>query len=176
MWTVMESPLGPVRVVAHRDAITAVEFVGPVDGVDDASSRSSMAVAAARAAGRPLGDRADDDPLLAEAVRQLGGYFARELKEFDLPLRPDGTPFQLRVWEQLQKVGYGETASYGEIARRLGMNAGASRAVGMANGRNPIGVVIPCHRVVGSKGLLSGYAGGVERKQALLDLEQDALF
>ena len=91
-------------------------------------------------------------------------------------MRPDGTPFQLRVWQQLQRIGYGETASYGEIAARLDMNPGASRAVGMANGRTPIGIVIPCHRVIGSKGLLTGYAGGVERKQALLDLEQDALF
>jgi methylated-DNA-[protein]-cysteine S-methyltransferase len=118
----------------------------------------------------------DDDPLLAEAARQLTAYFARDLKEFELPLRPDGTPFQLRVWEQLRAIPYGETTSYGEIARRLDMNPGASRAVGAANGRNPIGIVIPCHRVVGAGGLLSGYAGGVERKQALLDLEQDALF
>ncbi len=80
------------------------------------------------------------------------------------------------MWEQLSKIPYGETTSYGEIARRLGMNAGASRAVGAANGRNPIAIVIPCHRVVGTTGLLSGYAGGVERKQALLDLEQGALF
>jgi methylated-DNA-[protein]-cysteine S-methyltransferase len=135
-----------------------------------------MRVAAERATGRPVGDRADEDPLLAEAARQLAGYFAREVKDFDLPLRPDGTPFQVRVWEQLQQVPYGETTSYGEIARRLGMNAGASRAVGAANGRNPIAIVIPCHRVVGGSGLLTGYAGGVERKQALLDLEQHALF
>ncbi|MGN6577608.1 MAG: methylated-DNA--[protein]-cysteine S-methyltransferase [Nocardioides sp.] len=175
MWTQIDSPLGPVRIVAHRDAVTAVEFVGPV-AEPATSPRSSTAVAAARSAGRPVGDRDDDNPLLAEAARQLTAYFARDLKEFDLPLRPDGTPFQLRVWEQLRKIPYGETTSYGEIAQRLEMNAGASRAVGAANGRNPIGIVIPCHRVVGANGLLSGYAGGVERKQALLDLEQDALF
>jgi methylated-DNA-[protein]-cysteine S-methyltransferase len=174
MWTQIDSPLGPVRIVAHREAVTAVEFVGPV--AEPGSPRSSTAVAAARSAGRPVGDRDDDDPLLAEAARQLTAYFARDLKEFDLPLRPDGTPFQLRVWEQLRKIPYGETTSYGEIAHRLDMNPGASRAVGAANGRNPIGIVIPCHRVVGAGGLLSGYAGGVERKQALLDLEQDALF
>ncbi len=80
------------------------------------------------------------------------------------------------MWDQLQRIGYGETASYGEIAARLGLNRGASRAVGAANGRNPIGIVIPCHRVVGATGSLSGYAGGVERKQLLLELEQDALF
>ena len=176
MWTLMESPLGPVKVVAHRDALTAVEFAGPAAGAATAGPRSSMVVAAARSAGRPVGDRDDDDALLQEAVRQLRGYFAREVKEFDLPLRPDGTPFQLKVWAQLQRIGYGETTSYGEIARRLGMNAGASRAVGAANGRNPIAIIVPCHRVVGSNGLLSGYAGGVERKQALLDLEQHALF
>ncbi len=175
MWTQIDSPLGPVRIVAHREALTAVEFVGPVAEAA-ASPRSSAALAAARSAGRPVGDRTDDDPLLVEAARQLTAYFARDLKEFDLPLRPDGTPFQLRVWEQLSTIPYGETTSYGEIAHRLGMNPGASRAVGAANGRNPIGIVIPCHRVVGAGGLLSGYAGGVERKQALLDLEQDALF
>jgi methylated-DNA-[protein]-cysteine S-methyltransferase len=176
MWTSMESALGPVKVVAHRGAITAVEFTGPVAGAATAGPRSSMRVAAERATGRPVGDRAEDDPLLQEAVAQLTGYFAREVKEFDLPLNPDGTAFQQRVWEQLRLVPYGETSSYGEIARRLGMNAGASRAVGAANGRNPIAIVIPCHRVVGTNGLLSGYAGGVERKQALLDLEQHALF
>lgn len=176
MWTSLESPLGPVKVVAHKGAVTAVEFTGPIAGAATAGPRSSMRVAVARATGRPVGDRADDDPLLLEAVAQLTGYFAREVKEFDLPLRPDGTEFQLRVWEQLRRVPYGETTSYGEIARRLGMNAGASRAVGAANGRNPIAIVVPCHRVVGTNGLLSGYAGGVERKQALLDLEQHALF
>ncbi len=175
MWTQLDSPLGPIKVVAYRDAVTSVEFVELLPR-KDASKHSSTAVALARSAGRPVGERSDSDPLLAEAARQLAAYFSRDLKEFDLPLRPDGTPFQLRVWEQLRQIPYGETTSYGELAHRLGMNAGASRAVGMANGRNPIGIVIPCHRVVGSKGLLTGYAGGVERKQALLDLEQDALF
>ena len=175
MWTHLDSPLGPIKIVAHREAVTSVEFVEllPPKG---ASPHSSAAVAAARSAGRPVGERSDTDPLLADAARQLRTYFDRDLKEFDLPLRPDGTPFQQRVWEQLQRIGYGETASYGEIAARLGMSAAASRAVGMATGRNPIAIVIPCHRVVGSTGLLTGYAGGVERKQALLDLEQDALF
>jgi len=135
-----------------------------------------MRVAADRSAGRPVGERRDDDPLLTEAVRQLTAYFAHELKEFDLPLRPGGTAFQERVWEELRRIGYGETASYGQIAERLGMAPGASRAVGAANGRNPIGIVIPCHRVVGAKGSLSGYAGGVERKHLLLELEQTALF
>jgi methylated-DNA-[protein]-cysteine S-methyltransferase len=174
MWTTLDSPAGQIRVIAQDGALTAVEFLSAPP--DDASPRSSMRTAAERSAARAVGERVDDDPLLLEAARQLRAYFDRELKEFDLPLRPAGTPFQQRVWEQLQRIGYGETASYGEIAGRLGMSPGASRAVGAANGRNPIGIVIPCHRVVGSKGLLSGYAGGVERKQLLLGLERDGLF
>jgi methylated-DNA-[protein]-cysteine S-methyltransferase len=174
MWTLTDSPAGPVRVIAQRGAITAIEFTGAPP--EDAGPRSSMRVAAERSAGRPVGDRVDEDPLLAEAVAQLDAYFDRRLTDFDLPLGPDGTDFQQRVWTQLQRIPYGETATYGEIARSLGMNAGASRAVGAANGRNPIGIVIPCHRVVGTNGSLSGYAGGVERKQLLLRLEQEALF
>ena len=99
----------------------------------------------------------------------------RELRQH-LPLRPHGTPFQQAVWAQLVLIGYGETASYGEIAHRLGKSNAASRAVGLANGQNPIPIVIPCHRVIGSDGSLTGYAGGLERKQVLLGLEQDALF
>ena len=173
MWTVLDSPAGPVRIIAHDGAITAVEFTA--DPPDDATARSSMRVAADRVAARPVDERVDDDPLLIEASRQLSAYFSRDLTEFDLPLAPRGTDFQQRVWSELQRVGYGQTASYGELADRLGMVRGAARAVGAANGRNPIGIVIPCHRVVGAKGSLSGYAGGVERKQLLLRLEQSAL-
>jgi methylated-DNA-[protein]-cysteine S-methyltransferase len=173
MWTTMDSPVGELRIVANQRGITAIEFDGSPDG---ASPRSSAVRAAAVSAGRPRGDRDDVHPLLAEALRQLRAYFARELKEFDLPLAPDGTPFQRRVWDELVKIGYGETASYGQIARALGMTAAASRAVGLANGRNQIQIVVPCHRVVGSDGKLTGYAGGLERKQVLLELEQDALF
>ncbi len=126
--------------------------------------------------GRPRGERRDAHPVLVETARQLAAYFARDLKDFDLPLAPVGTDFQQRVWKELQAIGYGETASYGEIALRLGMTNAASRAVGLANGRNPIPIVIPCHRVIGANGTLTGYAGGLERKQLLLELEQDALF
>jgi methylated-DNA-[protein]-cysteine S-methyltransferase len=160
MWTVMSSPVGDLRIIERDGAISAIEFSPfrqPVDG-------------------RPLGARDDDHPLLAEAVRQLDAYFARDLKEFDLPLAPQGSDFQRRVWDQLRTIGYGETASYGQVAARLGMTNAASRAVGLANGRNPIPVVIPCHRVIGANGTLTGYAGGLERKQTLLSLEQDALF
>ena len=126
--------------------------------------------------GRPIGDRRDDDPLLMRAVAQLRAYFERDLREFDLPLNPAGSVFQRQVWAQLVQIGYGETASYGEIARRLGRTNAASRAVGLANGSNPIPIVIPCHRVIGANGTLTGYAGGLDRKQLLLGLEQDALF
>jgi methylated-DNA-[protein]-cysteine S-methyltransferase len=159
MWTVMESPVGDLRVVEHGGAITAIEF-SPFRDAD----------------GRPRGDRDDAHPLLAEAVRQLRAYFERDLKQFDLPLGPVGSAFQQRVWAELLRVGWGETASYGEIAHRLGMTNAASRAVGLANGRNPIPIVIPCHRVIGANGTLTGYAGGLDRKQLLLGLEQDALF
>ena len=94
-----------------------------------------------------MGTREDDDPLLRSAADHLAAYFERDLKEFDLPLAPRGTDFQQRVWAQLRLIGYGETASYGEVAHRLGMTNAASRAVGLANGRNPIPIVIPCHRV-----------------------------
>jgi methylated-DNA-[protein]-cysteine S-methyltransferase len=174
MWTMTDSPAGPIRIVAHDDAITAIEFTATPP--EDASPRSSMRVAEQRASDRSVGERCDDHPLLVEAARQLRAYFAGELREFDLPLDPDGTEFQRRVWDELRRIGYGQTASYGELAVRLGMPRGASRAVGAANGRNPIGIVVPCHRVVGANGSLSGYAGGVERKQLLLRLEQGALF
>lgn len=159
MWTVIDSPVGELRIVERSGAITGIEF-SPFKPAD----------------GRPLGDRDDQHPVLAEAVRQLTAYFDRDLKEFDLPLSPQGTDFQKRVWDVLLGVGFGDTASYGEVALRLGMTHAASRAVGLANGRNPIPIVIPCHRVIGANGTLTGYAGGLERKQALLSLEQDALF
>lgn len=174
MWTTMDSPVGRLRITADDEAITAVEFSGAVEA--GVSPRSSTARAAVVSAARAVGDRADEHPLLVEAVLQLQTYFAGQLKEFRLPLAPGGSAFQGRVWEELQRIGYGETASYGEVARRLGMSPAASRAVGLANGRNPIPIVIPCHRVVGAKGTLTGYAGGVDRKQLLLDLEQGALF
>ena len=111
-----------------------------------------------------------DDALLEPARRQLTEYFAGERTAFDLPLRPAGAPFQLRVWEALQRIPYGETASYGEIAREIG-HPTAFRAVGAANGSNPIAIVVPCHRVIGSSGALTGYGGGLDCKRALLDLE-----
>jgi methylated-DNA-[protein]-cysteine S-methyltransferase len=159
-WTVTASPVGELRVVARGGMISAIEF---------SPFRASPS-------SEPIGEREDDNPLLRGAVDQLAAYFARDLKDFDLPLAPRGSAFQQRVWEQLCRIGYGETATYGEVARRLGMTNVASRAVGLANGRNPIPIVIPCHRVIGANGTLTGYAGGLPRKQLLLELEQDALF
>jgi methylated-DNA-[protein]-cysteine S-methyltransferase len=112
-----------------------------------------------------------DERPFAEAEEQLTAYFAGELKEFTLELRLNGTPFQRTVWDQLRRIPYGETRSYGELADALGKPS-ASRAVGLANGRNPIGIIVPCHRVVGANGSLTGYGGGLERKQRLLDFER----
>jgi methylated-DNA-[protein]-cysteine S-methyltransferase len=173
MWTSVDSPVGPLQVVGYRDAVAAIEFAEPRQA--GLSAHSSSGRAAARSLGRPVGDRADADPLLVEVRRQLDAYFDGRLRVFDLPLAPEGTDFQRRVWDQLLTIGWGETATYGEIARLLGMTGHGSRAVGLANGRNPIPIVIPCHRVVGADGTLTGYAGGVERKQALLTVETATL-
>ena len=105
---------------------------------------------------------------------QLDAYFAGELSEFDLPLAPHGTPFQRRVWDELSRIPFGETTSYSELARRLG-DPKLVRAVGLANGRNPLAIVIPCHRVIGAGGSLTGYGGGLDRKRWLLDLEARVL-
>jgi methylated-DNA-[protein]-cysteine S-methyltransferase len=160
MWTLMDSPVGEMRIVERDGVITDIEFFPFRPKID----------------GRPIGERDDANPVLVTAVEQLTAYFARDLKEFDLPLAPHGSDFQRRVWDALRDIGYGETASYGQIALRLGLTNAASRAVGAANGRNPIAIVIPCHRVIGANGTLTGYAGGLERKQTLLGIEQEALF
>ena len=118
----------------------------------------------------PPADWVRDASALAEPRRQLAAYFAGELEDFDLPLAPGGTPFQLQVWRALCAIPYGATASYGEIARAVGQPA-AARAVGKANNRNPIAIVIPCHRVIGADGSLTGYGGGLDRKRHLLALE-----
>jgi methylated-DNA-[protein]-cysteine S-methyltransferase len=114
-----------------------------------------------------------DRALLEPARRQLEAYFRGELRDFDLPLAPRGTPFQLRVWAELRNIPYGRTISYGELSRRLGDPA-LTRAVGAANGANPISIIIPCHRVIGADGALVGYGGGLDVKRKLLDLEAPA--
>lgn len=151
--TIHHSPVGPLRLVAGADGLRAVAF---------AQGRRAPAAGPA--------PRTDDGAF--DAVRrQLDAYFAGRLRRFDLPLHPIGTPFQQRVWDALREIPYGATVSYGDLAARLG-TTGAARAVGLANGRNPLAIVVPCHRVVGSDGRLTGYAGGLARKEYLLGLEQ----
>ena len=159
MWTLMDSPVGQLRIVEEGGSITAIHF--------EADAQAEPAAD---------GGRDDARPVLVEAGRQLRAYFAGELEDFDLPLAPAGTPFQAKVWEQLRTIPYGETLTYGQIALRLGLTGHGSRAVGLANGRNPIPIVVPCHRVIGANGTLTGYAGGLPRKQTLLQLEQAGLF
>ncbi|WP_371544240.1 methylated-DNA--[protein]-cysteine S-methyltransferase [Streptomyces sp. NBC_00554] len=154
--TVIDSPYGPLTLVADDGALCGLYMVGQRHRPPEES----------------FGVR-DDGALFAEVTRQLAAYFEGELKQFDLPLRLAGTPFQRSVWEQLGQIPYGETRSYGELAEALG-NLGASRAVGLANGKNPIGIIVPCHRVVGANGSLTGYGGGLDRKQRLLDFESGA--
>jgi methylated-DNA-[protein]-cysteine S-methyltransferase len=149
-YSTLTTPIGELLLIADTDgALTAVHLPG----------RHGSTAGMQR-----------DDALLEPARRQLTEYFAGERRDFDLPLRPEGAPFQLQVWDKLKAIPYGETVSYGEIARELG-HPTASRAVGAANGRNPIAIVVPCHRVIGANGSLTGYAGGLDQKRALLDLE-----
>jgi methylated-DNA-[protein]-cysteine S-methyltransferase len=112
-----------------------------------------------------------DDDVFGDAVEQLEAYFAGELTTFEVELDLAGTAFQRRVWAALRTIPYGETRSYGEIATQIGA-PGGSRAVGLANGRNPVGIIVPCHRVIGANGSLTGYGGGLDRKRALLELEK----
>jgi methylated-DNA-[protein]-cysteine S-methyltransferase len=112
-----------------------------------------------------------DDRAFPDAVQQLEAYFVGERTDFDLELSLAGSEFQRRVWQALLTIPYGETRSYGEIAEQIGAS-GAARAVGLANGRNPIAIIVPCHRVIGASGSLTGYGGGLERKQSLLELER----
>lgn len=149
-YTWLDTPLGAVLLTAEGDALTRLSLGAPVEAV-----RSDW-------------ERVSSGPgILAEACGQLAEYFAGTRTTFDLPLAPAGTPFQHRVWAALRAVPYGETATYLGIARALG-DPNAVRAVGAANGRNPIGVVVPCHRIVGADGSLTGYAGGLDRKRWLL--------
>jgi methylated-DNA-[protein]-cysteine S-methyltransferase len=153
---IVDSPIGPLTIVAEDGAITALYM--------DMQRHAP----GAEAFGLP-GDLGDEP--FATAARQLDAYFAGQLTDFDLPLAPAGTEFQRRVWDGLRAIPYGQTVSYGELARRVG-NPAASRAVGLANGRNPIAIVVPCHRVVGTDGSLTGYGGGLDRKRYLLALER----
>lgn len=145
--------------------------IGPLLLAGDAGGLRFLLFAKGRDRATPQPDWEPDTRHLKESVRQLTAYFAGRLRDFDLPLAPHGTAFQTTVWQALQGIPYGETISYGELAQRLG-NPKAVRAVGLANGANPIAIVIPCHRVIGSNGSLVGYGGGLPIKQALLALER----
>jgi methylated-DNA-[protein]-cysteine S-methyltransferase len=155
VYTHVESPIGPLLLAADGRGLSEIHF--PVHGRP--------------AAPRP-GWHSDRAPL-RETIRQLERYFAGSLRQFDLPLAPQGTPFQLDVWRALLRIPYGSTISYGELARGIGRPA-ASRAVGAANGRNPLPIVVPCHRVIGADGSMTGFGGGIAIKRALLDLERGA--
>ncbi|MBA3260890.1 MAG: methylated-DNA--[protein]-cysteine S-methyltransferase [Thermoleophilaceae bacterium] len=149
-WHTIDSPLGELRLVGDGRALTHLQMSpGP----------------------EPQGGRHDPDAF-GDVEAQLHAYFAGELTEFDVPLAPSGTGFQLRVWATLLEIPYGETASYGAIAAAVG-RPDAVRAVGATNGRNPIAVIVPCHRVIGADGTLVGYGGGLPRKRLLLELEAE---
>ncbi|MXZ19535.1 MAG: methylated-DNA--[protein]-cysteine S-methyltransferase [Caldilineaceae bacterium SB0665_bin_25] len=158
-----DSPIGPIEVHGTDKAVSGVEFAGEqAEEGEEASGEG----------GRPSGLsslQAGAHPLLEEVRRQLDAYFAGDLRCFDLPLDPEGTPFQRQVWQQLLSVGYGQTASYQDIAVAID-NPKAVRAVGAANGRNPVAIIVPCHRIIGSGGRakLTGYGGGLWRKEWLL--------
>ena len=152
-YTQMATPIGQLLLVADDAGLRQIVF--PKNGV---------------VTGPEPGWR-QDRSAFREPMLQLESYFTGQLESFDLPLAPEGTPFQQGVWRELCKIPYGETISYGELARRIG-NPKASRAVGLANGSNPIPIIIPCHRVIGSNGKLTGYGGGLHIKEKLLALEK----
>ncbi len=154
LFTTVESPIGTLLLASEAGELTALYMHG-----------------GEQAAAKMGWTRDDSSPVLRSAAEQLQEYFAGRRSEFDLPLRMDGTEFQRRVWSELLNIPFGQTISYGELARRVG-NPAAARAVGLANGRNPISIVVPCHRVIGSSGRLVGYGGGLDRKKFLLDLER----
>ena len=161
VWRDVASPLGPLTVLAADAGVRAIAFAG------EQTERAKIDFPRARAR-----------VAIDKAVAQLTRYFEGTLRNFDLPLDLHGTDFQQRVWELVLKIPFGQTRTYGELARALG-NAGASQAVGAANGKNPIAIAVPCHRVIGASGNLTGYAGGLEKKGVLLTHEgaiQPALF
>lgn len=160
-YTTMESPVGPLMLAGDERGLLRVSFGMVSKG---GGKREKF----------PKAGWEEDAGPLKEIMRQLRAYFRGELKEFDVALRMEGTEFQLRVWQALQEIPYGETISYLELAKRIG-NTKAVRAVGLANGSNPIPIIVPCHRVIGSNGSLTGFGGGLENKQKLLALESRQL-
>jgi methylated-DNA-[protein]-cysteine S-methyltransferase len=155
-YTRFESPVGKLLLAGDSKALRWVSF--------ESGKRAAP----------PQADWKQNRAPFAEVIRQLQAYFRGELKEFDLPLTMEGTDFQLRVWNTLRAIPYGETISYAQLAGRIG-NPKAVRAVGLANGSNPIPIIVPCHRVIGSDGSLTGFGGGLSTKKKLLDLENKQL-
>ena len=151
-YTTIDSPIGPLLLAGDDAALHLLWFVN------------------GRHVATPDPSWVEDARPFKDVTTQLTAYFAGRLRAFDLPVEPGGTPFQSRVWRALRDIPYGETESYGALARRIG-DPKAVRAVGLANGANPISIIIPCHRVIGSNGSLIGYGGGLPTKRALLDLE-----
>ncbi|MGO1054620.1 methylated-DNA--[protein]-cysteine S-methyltransferase [Crossiella sp. CA198] len=151
--TIIDSPYGPLTLVAQDGALAGIYM----DRQRHLPPQESF--------GEP------DPAAFGPVIDQLTRYFAGELRHFDLPMSLQGTDFQRSVWELLLEIPYGETATYGELAQRLG-NPSAARAVGLANGKNPISIIVPCHRVIGSTGNLTGYGGGLAKKRQLLDFER----
>lgn len=149
----LETPIGPLTITATKKAVTAIRFGTQVP---EGSTPCTGAEAT---------------PLLRKAAEEIGDYFAGSRRKFTLPLAPEGTPFQQKVWEALRTIPYGETRTYKQIAIQIGHNQ-SFRAVGMASNRNPIAIVVPCHRVIGYDGKLTGYAGGLDIKGRLLELEK----
>lgn len=156
-YTYLETPIGTLLIAGDAEAVRRIDF--PKGG-----KKSSPGEGWTESARGPVG----------QAMKQLREYFAGKRADFDLPLAPEGTEFQRTVWRNLQDIPYGETISYGELAKRVG-NPKASRAVGAANGQNPIPIVIPCHRVIGANGKLTGFGGGLPTKEVLLGLEAKQL-
>jgi methylated-DNA-[protein]-cysteine S-methyltransferase len=152
-WWQFETPIGPLLLVGDALHLRRI-------GLQGGTHPDCIAADWVRA-----------EAPFASAIEQLQQYFAGTRRQFDLPLAAEGTPFQRAVWHELQAIPYGQTISYGALARKLG-NAQASRAVGLANGANPLPVVVPCHRVIGGDGSLTGFGGGLALKRALLELEQ----
>ena len=153
-YRVLASPVGPLTIAGVDGVLTHLRMV---DQTHPPADRDTWV---------------RDDTTLGRVVKQLDSYFAGDLTEFDVEMRLDGTEFQRRVWAALCEIPFGDTWSYGQLAAHIGQPK-ASRAVGLANSRNPIGIIVPCHRVIGASGSLTGYGGGLDRKRALLDLEGD---
>ena len=153
-YTIIDSPVGPILLAGDGVALRIIRFQEGTTPLDPPEAWKQ------------------DDRSFSDAAMQLKEYFAGKRRSFELPLRPEGTPFQIKVWAELGRVPYGETISYGELARRVG-NPNAMRAVGAANGANPLPIVIPCHRVIGANGKMVGYAAGLPIKQRLLAIEAE---